>query len=157
TYKNTSGATIQGIEFNASYDVGAAIGWPIIIEPFTNITYKFTYEQNNEGASDTTLTYTPKYTGALGLRVGQNNWDARFIANYVSQEKVSDWNPSSATYGQVIDKGGFAVLSLKGTYRPSKNIELMVSAENLLNNEYEYVLGYPMPGRTIFGGVKWLF
>lgn len=157
TYKNVSGATIQGIELNASYDVGAAIGLPIIIEPFTNFTYKFTFAQKNDGADDSTLTYIPKYTGALGLRVGQSKWDARLIANYVAQEKATDWNPSSATYGMTIDKGGFAVLSLKGTYRPVKNIELMLSAENLLNNEYEYVLGYPMPGRTIFGGVKWLF
>lgn len=157
TYKNASSATIQGVEFNASYDIGAAIGWPVIIEPFTNFTYKFTYTEKNEGVDDTTLTYTPKWTGAFGLRVGQEKWDARLIANYVAQEKQTDWNPSSATYGQVIDKGGFAVLSLKGTYRPVKNIELMLSAENLLNNEYEYVLGYPLPGRTLFGGVKWYF
>lgn len=157
TYKNVNGATIQGIELNASFDVGAALGWNITIEPFTNVTYKFTYKQKNDGAEDTTLTYTPKWTGAFGLRVGQEKWDARIIANYVGHEDATDWNPSSATYGRVIDKGDFTVFGLKGSYRPVKSIELMVSVENLLDAGYEYVLGYPMQGRSIMGGVKWLF
>ncbi|MEN6374113.1 MAG: TonB-dependent receptor [Smithella sp.] len=158
TYKNAPGATIQGIELNASFDVGAALGWPVILEPFANITYKFTYKQENEGAADTTLTYTPKWTGAFGLRVGQEKWDARLIANYVGHEDVTDFNYiSSSTYGQVINKGGFAVFGLKGTYRPVKNIELMLSVENLLDRNYEYVQYYPMPGRSVIGGAKWIF
>jgi vitamin B12 transporter len=157
TYKNIDGATIQGLELNASYDVGAAIGWPVIIEPFTNITYKFTYLQKNQGADDTTLTYTPKWTGAFGLRVGREKWDVRFIANYTGAEKVSDWNPSSATYGQTIEKGDFTVFNIKGSYRPIKKLELTLSVNNILDRQYEYVLGYPMPGISIIGGAKWLF
>lgn len=157
TYKNIPGATIQGVELNAAFDIGAALGWPVIIEPFTNITYKFTYKQENQGAADTTLTYTPKWTGAFGLRAGQEKWDARLIANYVGHEDVTDYNTTSATYGRVINKGGFAVFGLKGTYRPVKNIELMLSVENLFDRGYEYVLGYPMPGRSVIGGAKWIF
>ncbi len=157
TYRNVDGATITGIEFNASYDIGAAMGLKLTIEPFTNITYKTTYTQENEGQRDTTLTYTPKWTGAFGVRVGQEKWDGRIIANYLGWQKVTDWNPSSPTYGRLIHKSGFTILGLGFHYRPFKCVELIASVENLLNRRYEYVQGYPMPGTTFIGGVKWLF
>jgi vitamin B12 transporter len=157
TYKNVDGATIEGIELGSSYDIGAAMGFKIVIEPFTNITYKTTYTQKNEGQQDTTLVYTPKWTGAFGVRLGQEKWDGRIIANYLGWEKVTDWDPTSATYGNIIHKAGFTVLSLGAHYRPVKSIELMLSVENLLDRRYEYVLGYPMPGRAFIGGMKWLF
>ncbi len=47
-----------------------------------------------------TLLYTPKWTGAFGIRMRKEKWDARLIANYVGDEKVQDWNPKSSTYGK---------------------------------------------------------
>lgn len=157
TYKNVDGATIEGIEINSSYDIGAAVGLGVTIEPFANITYKTTYTQKNEGQRETTLVYTPRWTGAFGVRVGQEKWDGRLIANYIGWEKVTDWDPSSMTYGQLIHKAGFTVLGMRANYRPVKNVELTLSIENLLDRKYEYVQGYPMPGTTFMGGVKWLF
>jgi len=160
TFKNVEGATIQGIEANASYDVGLASGLTISIEPFTNITYHTRYSSNDELEIDKygkTLLYTPKWTGAFGIRTGNEKWDARLIANYTGDEKVQDWNSKSPTYGKAVDKGDFTVVSLKGSYRPIKHIEITASVENLFDRAYEYVLGYPMPARTFVGGVKWLF
>ena len=73
TYENVGSATIRGIEFNSSYDIGAARDLGFTIEPFTNITYKTTYTQTNQNQPDSTLTYTPKWTGAFGVRVGQRS------------------------------------------------------------------------------------
>ena len=48
------------------------------------------------------------------MKVGQEKWDARLIANYRGDEKVQDWNSSSPTYGKAfIDKGDFTVMNLK--------------------------------------------
>jgi vitamin B12 transporter len=158
TYQNVGSATIAGVELNSSYDIGAAAGLPITIEPFTNITYKTTYTQTNQGdRPDSTLTYTPKWTGAFGVRVGQEKWDAGIIANYLGWQKVTDYNPSSPTYGQLIHKAGFTVLGLRGHYRPVKSLELTASVENLLDRRYEYVQGFPMPGMTVIGGAKYFF
>jgi iron complex outermembrane receptor protein len=33
-------------------------------------------------------------------------------------------------------------------------VDFYITAKNLLNKEYEYVLGYPMPGTTFFTGIK---
>jgi vitamin B12 transporter len=157
TYKNVNGAILQGFEFNASCDVGAVLGWRVIVEPFTNITYKTKYVQKNEGGRDTTLAQIPKWTGAFGIKVGQKNWDARLIANYTGWSKVTSWDSSSTTYGQTVHKAGFTVVSLKGAYRPIKHLELTASVDNLFDKGYSYNLGYPMPGRSFTGGVRWIF
>lgn len=160
TFKNVDGATIQGIEANISYDIGLASGLNISIEPFTNITYHMKYSSKDEleiNKYGKTSLYTPKWTGAFGIRAGKEKWDARLIANYTGDEKVQDWNSSSPTYGKAIDKSDFTVVNLKGAYRPIKNFEITASIENLFDRAYEYVMGYPMPRRTFIGGVKWIF
>jgi vitamin B12 transporter len=158
TYKNLAGTTtIQGIEINASYDAGLAAGLGMSIEPFTNVTYKTRYNSSDPTLAQSTgghLTYTPNWTGEFGVKVGQKKWDCRLILNYVGSEYVTDY--SAAPY-PTINKGGFAVVNLKGSYRPIKNLELTASVGNLLDREYAYVLGYPMAERSFTGGVKWLF
>jgi vitamin B12 transporter len=139
--------------------VGLAGGVNLSIEPFANITYHTRYSSKDEletGKYGKTLLYTPKWTGAFGIRAGKEKWDARLIANYTGDEKVQDWAPPS--YGKnVVKKGDFTVVNLKGSYRPVKNLEITASVENLFDRAYEYVLSYPMPRRAFVGGVKWLF
>jgi vitamin B12 transporter len=159
TFKNVEGATIQGIEANISYNLGLAFGLNISIEPFANITYHTRYSSNDElemKKYGKTLLYTPKWTGAFGIRAGKENWDIRLIANYTGDEKVQDW--AAPSYGRVVvKKGDFTVVNLKGSYKPLKNLEITASVENLFNRAYEYVQYYPMPERTIIGGFKWKF
>lgn len=160
TWRNVEGAAIQGVEINASYDVGLASGLKVSIEPFFNITYHTRYSSKDDleiSRYGKTLLYTPKWTGAFGIRTGKEKWEARLIANYTGDEKVQDWNSSSPTFGKAIDKGDFTVMNLKGSYKPVKNLEITASVENLFDRAYEYVLGYPMPRRTFVGGLKWIF
>jgi len=70
---------------------------------------------------------------------------------------VTDYNPASPTYGQLIHYPGFTVVGLRAHYRPIKKIELMASVENLLDRRYAYVQGFPMPGITFMGGVRYFF
>jgi vitamin B12 transporter len=160
TFKNVDGATLQGIEANISYDAGLSAGLNLSIELFADITYHTRYSSKDETEIrkyGKTLLYTPKWTGAFGIRMRKEKWDARLIANYVGDEKVQDWNPKSSTYGKTINKSDFIVVSLKGSFKPIKNLEISASVENLFDRAYEYVLWYPMPRRTFVGGVKWLF
>ncbi|MGQ9500036.1 MAG: TonB-dependent receptor plug domain-containing protein [Dissulfurimicrobium sp.] len=159
TFKNVDGATIQGIEANISYDVGLALGLDVSVEPFMNITYKTRYSSKDEleiTKYGKTLLYIPKWTSAFGIRAGQDKWDARLIANYTGSEKVQDWAPPS-NGKDVVNKGGFTVVDIKGSYRPVKNLEITGSVENLFDRKYEYVRSYPMPERTFMVGAKWLF
>ncbi len=160
TWKNVDGAVLQGIEANVSYDAGLAAGLEISVEPFANITYNTRYSSKDEeeiSSYGKTLLYTPKWTGAFGIRAGQDRWDVRLIANYTGDEKVQDWDFSSPTYSDVVDKGDFTVVNFKGSVRPVKSLEITASVGNLFNRAYEYVPGYPMPERTYTAGLKWIF
>jgi vitamin B12 transporter len=159
TYKNVGGATLQGVEVNASYDAGLAAGLDLSIEPFANVTYKTRYDSDDPAEvkkTGATLLYIPEWTGAFGVRAGQEKWDARLSVDYTGDELVQDWAPPS-NGKNVVNKGGFTVVNLKGSYKPVKNLELSASIGNLFDREYAYARGYPMPGRTFIGGVKWLF
>ncbi|MDY0309637.1 MAG: TonB-dependent receptor [Castellaniella sp.] len=49
-----------------------------------------------------------------------------------------------------IDLPGFAVLGLKATFEPRKDISLGFGVRNVMDKYYELADGYPMPGRTWF-------
>jgi len=152
TFKNIDGATLEGIEVNSSYDIGLASGLGISIEPFANVTYHHKYKSKDKDEAKKyggNLPYIPKWTGAFGIKGGMERWDVRLIANYTGKEKVDDWNPKSPTYGKALDKDDFTVVNVKGSYRPIEGIKITASIENLFDKAYEYVLGYPMPGRSI--------
>ena len=50
--------------------------------------------------------------------------------------------------------GSFDVLNLAVTYDVSERVEAYVRVDNLLDEEYEEILFYGTPGRSIFGGVR---
>jgi len=158
TYKNLSGATIQGIEINTSYDVGLATKLAMSIEPFANVTYKTKYDSSDssmQGASGGRLMSVPEWTGAFGVKAGQERWDAKLLINYTGNEYVTDYSVSYPY--PTVNKGSFMTMDIKGAYRPLRNLELTLSVANLLDRYYEYVKGYPMAGRTFVGGAKWIF
>lgn len=41
------------------------------------------------------------------------------------------------------------------TVTPMAGFSLFISGENLFNKSYQTMAGYPMPGRTVIGGVRW--
>jgi iron complex outermembrane receptor protein len=48
----------------------------------------------------------------------------------------------------------YTLANAKVSYTIGKYIQLFVSGENLLNEKYETLRYYPMPGITVFGGVN---
>ncbi|HUX55376.1 MAG TPA: hypothetical protein VMV77_00255, partial [Bacteroidales bacterium] len=61
-------------------------------------------------------------------------------------------DPSAKTSYQ-----NYVLLNSKISYQVLKYAELFISAENILNQEYENNLYYSMPGITAFGGIKMRF
>jgi iron complex outermembrane receptor protein len=51
----------------------------------------------------------------------------------------------------------YTLLNAKISYNLFTNLSLYVSAENLLNQDYEVNRYYTMPGTTVFGGVNFNF
>lgn len=71
--------------------------------------------------------------------------DFRFVGS--QNDKGTDQNDTQRL-------GSFDVLNLAVTYDVSERIEAYVRVDNLLDEEYEEILLFGTPGRSIFGGVR---
>ncbi len=158
TYKNVDGATLEGIEFYASYDLGEPLELPFVVRPYVNGVFYLKREIDDgdyrRKLGDDTVPYISKWNLTGGLEAGLPD---KFTANlsffYVGRQKVQEWNWRSPDYGKVVDKGGFTVFNVKITWRPCRYAELYLGVENIFDKDYSFVNYYPMPGRSFNAGV----
>jgi iron complex outermembrane receptor protein len=51
-------------------------------------------------------------------------------------------------------KESFALWNARINYQALKGMDIFLRGENLLGQSYEIMTGYPMPGTTVFGGIR---
>ena len=157
TWKNIGKAQIDGVEIDLSCDVGALFGWDLELKPYANLVYLTRYEdkethQDLKYTSDINLSYGITFSGFDGLSVNVN-------FAYTGKQDIDDWE-SGIYPAPVIKKGGFTVADFTISKRivdfeDYGRFTLRGAIENLLDKEYEYVQGYPMPGRSFFLGLRY--
>lgn len=105
------------------------------------------------------LPYAPEWSWSVGLHARPHarvtlDLDAEGSAErFVGNPRF--WNPV-APAGPAADRvDGYTVVSGRATWRPGgARLRLFVQGENLLDEDYAFRPGYPMPGRTFFGGLE---
>ncbi len=154
SYTNLGSASISGIEAALSYDMGAPLRWSWEVRPFVDMTWLTRYEDDATGED---LTYMSDVTLSSGLAFGdKDKFSGRFNVTYTGPQMVDDWEDTST----VVELGSFVVADLTLSYRFLRSEKLgdfTVRGElrNLFDEDYAYVKGYPMPGRSAFVGLKW--
>lgn len=91
----------------------------------------------------------PVYKGFVGIDYRCGKWLANAGVQYV--------NSLYTAVGDKQQKENFCLVNLAVTYALAKDISLWVRGENLLAQDYEINLGYPMPRATFMGGVSLKF
>jgi len=160
TYRNVEGAVFSAIEGNVGYKHSLAFhGHDLSVRPFLNFVY-YTQRKLEDAAyakllKSDSVPYVPLWDVTGGIEVNINR-KVNFIFSgfYTGAEKQQDFDWTSPTYGTAVDKGGFVVLAARLAFRPVKHFELFLVTENLTDRDYCFVDGYPMPGRTIRGGME---
>jgi outer membrane receptor protein involved in Fe transport len=71
-----------------------------------------------------------------------------------SRGETLDAEPSFGPSGGLYRNPGRTVVDLGGALRLVRSVEVFARVLNLLDRDYEEVLGYPSPGRTAFVGVR---
>lgn len=159
TWKNVGEATVSGFEGNFSYDVAKIweLNWKI--KPYFNFTYLTEYE--DEETSDDLL-YTSDLLLSYGLSVSDlRGFSFRINFAYIGEQDIQDWE-SGAYPAPIDEKGGFTVADLsikKHMLKFDSYGELILKGEvrNLLDKDYAYVKGYPMPGRSFGIGIEYRY
>lgn len=91
----------------------------------------------------------PEYKGSLGVDFRYNRWMANTNLQYI--------NGLYKEVGENEQKENFCLLNASVNFAVTKGLSLWVRGDNLLNQEYEILAGYPMPGITFMGGIDWKF
>ena len=156
SWKNLGDATISGIEAELAYDIGAPLNMSWEIRPYFNITILDKYEDDSTGED---LQYVSGTNFAAGIVV--NNGDGiscRLNVAYAGSQDVTDYES-----GYPYQDMGFAsstVTNLSASWRVYQNEQigaftLRAEVNNLFDEEYAYVKGYPMPGMSGNIGLRW--
>ncbi len=157
TYKNIGSANIQGIEAKANYNIAPALGLDCFLKPYVSVVYLPEYEDEE---SNTDLLYTSDITASYGITMDQfHGFGTQLDFTYFGNQHIEDWETGGGT---VTEKGGFTVGNLsiwKKLFQTENNdgLRLQLEVRNLLDKDYSYVKGYPMPGRTFFLSASYSF
>ncbi len=155
TWENLGEATVAGLEFEMSHDFGAMLGLAYQVKPYATLTWLTEYEDEETGED---LQYTSDVTASYGLTVSNyDDFSANLNVAYFGDQDITDYE--NGTY-EVIELEGSSVVSLSLSKRILQtenhgSLSLTGEIENLLDEDYEYVQGYPMPGRSFFIGLRY--
>lgn len=128
---NTGEIENYGVELEAAWRVS----------PHLSITsnHSFLHMENKVVAA-------PEYKGFIGANYQLKRWNAVAGLQYISNLYTA--------VGQNEQTENFCLLNASVSYALSSHLSLWVRGENLLAQEYEINLGYPMPRATFMGGVN---
>lgn len=131
---NTGEIENYGAEFDASYQIDNH--WGI------NTNHSWLHMENP-------IVAAPTYKGYIGADYRCGKWTANAGLQYIKGLYTE--------VGENEQKEQFCLLNATVSYQLAKGISLWIRGENLLAQEYEINLGYPMPRATFMGGVNWNF
>jgi vitamin B12 transporter len=98
----------------------------------------------------------PKHQGSVGLTYLGDRWTTAFIANVVGPALDRDFTLPGTPR---VTLPGHTRLDLAASYVVAQhfwsvgNVQLQMKIENLLNEDYEEVLGFSSPGISVRGGI----
>jgi outer membrane cobalamin receptor len=104
-----------------------------------NLTYSYIHMKSPVYA-------TPEHHLFISGNYHLHKFEFRSSLQYINH---LDTDPSPGTSFQT-----YTLLNAGISYQPSKFAGLFVNAENILNQKYENNMYYPMPGITLFAGIK---
>ncbi len=143
TVENVESARTQGVELAAKLDLPG---------PF-KARVAYTYLDADNLTEHSRLLRRPRNSGSLDLwREFGGGFSAGGGLVFASDRMDVD----AATFATI--KGeDYTVARLYGAWQATPRVTLKARIENLLDEKYEEVNGYPQPGFGAFGGVEWKF
>src|SRR5262249_3508655 len=140
--QNVGRARIQGVEAYASFDPVDWLGF------YAN----YTYLDAKDLDTNEQLARVPRNSGNLGVTVTPTTPLALFLQTSVFPSPLeSDFAGRIPGYYRIDAGGTYAVLGQHGRLN---RLELTVRIQNLTNQKYDEVLGFPAPGINALVGLR---
>jgi outer membrane cobalamin receptor len=151
---NVSNARARGVELSGAWQGGAGIG---VRGSYTFLDTEIleidgTAAAPSPYAVGDRLLRRPRHQASLTLHYGRGRWTA--FAGLTARGATLDAEPAFGPSGGLYDNPGYGVVDFGGGYRLVRGVEVYARVLNLFDREYEEALGFPLPGRTAFAGVR---
>ncbi len=135
-YENIARALTSGVEVHGRYQLTDWLG----------ASANFAYIDAEDGDGERLLR-VPRRTGNIGLSFTPAG---RTSASLLMRYNGAEFDPNGTT-------GSWTRVDLSGRYQVSKSVELYARIENLLDRDYQQVIGYGTPGVSGFAGAQLTF
>lgn len=156
SWDNLGKAKISGFEGNMGVDIGQFLGWGFEIKPYVGFTYLTNYEDETTGKD---LLETSNMTASYGISVSDlNGFTARLNFAYYGEKTITDYESGWPYQDITVDGFTVADLTLSKVLFSTVNkggLTVNTGINNVFDREYEYVKGYPMPGRNFYVGLRY--
>jgi vitamin B12 transporter len=157
SWQNLGDAVISGIEAELSHDLGLLLNWSWSVRPYLNLTVLTQHEDKSTGAD---LEQVSGSTLAAGLAADDGGrFSFRLNVTSMGSQLVEDWQ-SEASPQPLVELDSSMVADLTAQWRFHEDpvygaFSLRGAVRNLLDEDYAYVKGYPLPGRSLFLSLRW--
>ena len=100
----------------------------------------------------------PKHMASVSANYyfSENRGNLNLNLNYSGKQKDIFFSPITFTLDRV-DIDAYTVVDLAGSWKLTQSLELTGRVSNLLDEEYEEILGFVRPGRAVFAGLRGRF
>ncbi|NTW10494.1 MAG: TonB-dependent receptor [Chlorobiaceae bacterium] len=154
TYDNVGDAKVSGFEGELSYSFSVSPGgYNIFVDPFLGGTYLTEYKDKE---LDKKLQYIPEWNLATGVRFrDRHGLSGSLSLSLFGPTEVKDFRSNAD-----VTKGSFVLADMTLAKRivfdrdNDRAVTVKGAVNNLFDRNYEYVTGYPMPGRSFIVGVR---
>lgn len=158
SWDNVGKARVAGFEGEFGFDLGEFFAWGFEVRPYAGFTYLTDYEDRDTGKD---LLETSDLTASYGISISDyKGFTTRLNFAYYGEKTIRDFETSWA--GNRIKAKSFTVadLTLSKKLFSTENmggVTLNTGINNLFDQDYAYVKGYPMPGRNFYLGLRYTY
>lgn len=147
TWQNIEASRARGLEFTAQ---GRVASWISVNGNYTRMWTRITASSSPNALFNGTGQELPRRagnSGAASIALTPRRWSLQAGAVLVGERQDTD------LFG-VTRNRGYQNVYAAGSLRVHRNVVPFVRVENLLNDRYEEVLGYPTLSRGVHGGLR---
>lgn len=139
---NRSSVDTQGVELRLDGEFASNVGWTVWVA---------TQENEVEGVENALL-HRPELTA-----FGEVSWEANDQWEFRASAQYVDDRPSSSVPGGYETLSSYTSVSAVAGYKLTARAKIHLIADNLFDNHYESVAGFPSPGRQFRVSVRQQF
>ena len=146
---NINDSKVSGMEISLKNKINEKI------DLFSSFSYM---KAKNEDTGEEFLDRRPEFLGSIILTYTDGLFSLGTEVNAKLNTKEKDWGDwSSPTYGSYVDADDYAVVGIFSNYQVTEGLEIHSRIDNVFDEKYEEVDGYPALGINANAGIRYSF